>query len=298
MYLLMKMLYKSCDLIKKTSLLLIISLCNTNILFSQQIISLPSEEMQKIAIVDKKLVIDTCVLEIRYEMKSVVDTNFSENKKINHMTLQIGKSVSKYSDALSLKRDSISEVYAMQKISMINALNRLLPAIKGNSPINIFKNYPTGKITVTDRIPLTGNFKYIENHVKPNWQLDSGSMSICGYKCKKAKTVFRGRKYVAWYAEKIPISDGPWKFWGLPGLILKIQDDKGNYSFDCTGIQKSLKKPIYISEREYINTTKDKFYKALKEFHENPAAVLRTSGKIEGGPDNIKSRPYNPIELE
>ena len=30
----------------------------------------------------------------------------------------------------------------------------------------------------------------------------------------------------AWYTPQIPVSQGPGEFWGLPGLILEINDDK------------------------------------------------------------------------
>lgn len=50
------------------------------------------------------------------------------------------------------------------------------------------------------------------------------SLSILDYKCIKATTRFRGRDYTAWVTKELPINDGPWKFYGLPGLILQIED--------------------------------------------------------------------------
>ena len=51
------------------------------------------------------------------------------------------------------------------------------------------------------------------------------------YKCKKATTNFRGRDYIAWFSEDIPINDGPFKFNGLPGLIVEIYDTEAKYSW-------------------------------------------------------------------
>lgn len=50
---------------------------------------------------------------------------------------------------------------------------------------------------------------------------------------------FRGRSYVAWFTMDIPIENGPWKFAGLPGLILKVYDDKKLYDFECVKIEKN-----------------------------------------------------------
>lgn len=72
------------------------------------------------------------------------------------------------------------------------------------------------------------------------WSLGKERKEILGYKCKSATTTFRGRKYIAYYTSKIPISNGPWKFGGLPGLILEIKsyDDK-SFNFLAQKISKN-----------------------------------------------------------
>lgn len=65
-----------------------------------------------------------------------------------------------------------------------------------------------------------------------NWKLsNSETLKIGNYNCKSAAAEFRGRRYVAWYTEQIPLSVGPWKFNGLPGLILKVEDESGEVKF-------------------------------------------------------------------
>ena len=54
------------------------------------------------------------------------------------------------------------------------------------------------------------------------WNIETDTLTILNYKCRKASLTFRGREYIAYFSEEIPISDGPWKFNGLPGLILKV----------------------------------------------------------------------------
>ncbi|WPC12057.1 GLPGLI family protein [Riemerella anatipestifer] len=39
--------------------------------------------------------------------------------------------------------------------------------------------------------------------------------------CFKANLKFHGRNYTAWYAQDLPISDGPYKFLGYQVLFLR-----------------------------------------------------------------------------
>ena len=275
---------------------LLISFFSINTAYTQNI-SVSNEDNSSVKS-SKEIVLDICTIGIQYEMTIVNDVNNPTKKKTYSMFLQIGKRISKFSDYTMLRIDSLSQVYSKQNRNSLEAIGSMFPTTKNLSGLNIFKNYPNEKITVADRVPLTGNIKYEEKKIKPRWEFVQGTMNVCGNECKKAITTFRGRNYIAWYAPKIPISDGPWKFWGLPGLILKITDDKSEYSFECVAIEKpKYVNKIYIVDN-YINTTKAKFDDTFKKFYENPRAAMEASGKIKSGlPDKIKSRPYNPIEL-
>ena len=57
-----------------------------------------------------------------------------------------------------------------------------------------------------------------------NWVISSveKNIEIQGFKCREATLKFRGSTFVAYFTDEIPVSFGPWKFSGLPGLILKI----------------------------------------------------------------------------
>lgn len=57
-----------------------------------------------------------------------------------------------------------------------------------------------------------------------NWILKDDTKKIGSFTCQKATILFRGRNYIAWFTEEIPVHFGPWKFQGLSGLILEIYD--------------------------------------------------------------------------
>ena len=71
-----------------------------------------------------------------------------------------------------------------------------------------------------------------------DWQLQDGDSIVCGYPCHKATTTFRGRTWTVWYTLDLPYSDGPWKFCGLPGLVLYAYDSEDKFRFNCIGIEK------------------------------------------------------------
>jgi GLPGLI family protein len=132
-----------------------------------------------------------------------------------------------------------------------------------------------------------------------SWELLPDTLTVAGYPCQKARCFFSGRHYEAWFTTAIPVSDGPWKFSGLPGLILKIQDTQKHYQFECTGLRNlSNPTPIGLEEKSYIVVSKKDFFKVEKRFNEDPIAFLNSTGvtiTVEGNQKAPKP-PYNPIE--
>lgn len=76
---------------------------------------------------------------------------------------------------------------------------------------------------------------------------DTSAIYILGYKCKKAKASFRGRIYTVWFAPEIPVEMGPWKLHGLPGLILKAEDNFSQVLFTAT-------KLVFLEATNYENS--------------------------------------------
>ncbi|MCC7400489.1 MAG: GLPGLI family protein [Chitinophagaceae bacterium] len=72
---------------------------------------------------------------------------------------------------------------------------------------------------------------------KMDWNIIPDSTKKIGnYDCIMATESFRGRNYTAWFTPDIPVSDGPWKFYGLPGLILDVYDSTGTVRFTVRNI--------------------------------------------------------------
>ncbi len=70
------------------------------------------------------------------------------------------------------------------------------------------------------------------------WKIEKQTKQVGNFTCKKATCRYKGREYTAWFTPEIPISDGPWKLHGLPGLILEAEDSKGEFKY-------KLKRVVY-----------------------------------------------------
>jgi GLPGLI family protein len=89
---------------------------------------------------------------------------------------------------------------------------------------------------------------------KSEWKLSTENKKIGKYLCYKATTEYESKsgekiskKYViAWYTNEINLSFGPRGYFGLPGLILELQDDK--LLFKASEINLNLKKEIKIQK--------------------------------------------------
>lgn len=121
--------------------------------------------------------------------------------------------------------------------------------------MSVFKNFPRRNyILLTAYISKT--YFSIENSSDIDWRLTKDAIQdISGFECKKATCHFAGRDYVAWYTMQIPISEGPYKFNGLPGLIVKISDTSGEHQFELTKfIKVNNKVPIVYTIENYMKT--------------------------------------------
>lgn len=138
----------------------------------------------------------------------------------------------------------------------------------------IAKKYPSYEYNFYSSL---GSSNYLIVYKKDlDWKLENESKKLNGYIVKKATAKLYNRKWVAWYAPDLPIQDGPYVFHGLPGLIIKIEDELKSQIFELTGI-KNLKPyhrdyiPYYFDKR-LITIDDKKWTNLLKDFHENPYA--------------------------
>ena len=89
-----------------------------------------------------------------------------------------------------------------------------------------------------------------------SWTLTEETTTILNQKCLSATTHFRGRDYVAFYAPALVYNDGPWKFCGLPGLILSVKSKDNYLSIVASELTLNSKNNLNVAEKlnnKYIN---------------------------------------------
>jgi GLPGLI family protein len=94
--------------------------------------------------------------------------------------------------------------------------------------------------------------------LKVDWKINNKTSDFNGYKVQEAKIELDGRKWIALFAPEVPITSGPYKFSGLPGLVLKVYSEDGEYSFEMIELTK------YTSE-SYINSFQTSRFIAIKK---------------------------------
>lgn len=165
----------------------------------------------------------------------------------------------------------------------------------------IYKNYPKGKMSVMERVPFTGYFEYVEDVPDFGWEITEDTMHIDGYLAQKATCQYGGRTWEAWFTEELPFSDGPYKFCGLPGLILNMIDSKKDYRFYFQFIEMPDKGvTIKWENKETVKTTKKGLFKVIDQAAESVMRNFDEHTSSEAQKSiyyGIKSR-NNPIELD
>lgn len=131
---------------------------------------------------------------------------------------------------------------------------------------------------------------------KINWEITNENKQIGDFKATLAKCSFNGREYEAWFTPEIPFNDGPWKFHGLPGLILEVTDSKNEYSYVLSRVvfDSNLKPIKKINKSNKVDLIT--FYKGYEiESKDLQSKILsKSDGEIDF---NVSIIQYNPQEI-
>ncbi len=246
-----------------------------------------------------KVIIDTVKLMVSYELSFLPDSTKKNVILTNRLSLSLGNIYTKLMNSLYYDIDNLQK--KAPKGSAYNVEGRGLAATI------IYKNKKTNQMEVNVKLADQKTYRYIESIPKQVWKILNQRKQILGYSCQAATTTYLGRTYTAWFAPTIPIHEGPWKFSGLPGLILEVSDNRGHYVFKCIGLEQPKQQEFIEKYKiKFVDTNRKKLNSYIKNLHENYATVLEAQGRHvafftpEGKEiDNKKlSYPYNPIELE
>lgn len=238
-------------------------------------------------------------MEFVYDYKWCNDTTgqLKDNYTADQMLLQIGPDgLSKFSSYKNLTVDSLLMKITPEQVAEAAMDGKL----STGEFMTIFKNYPHGKLTHTEKICMDW-FRYEEEMPELEWELTDSVTNVLGYECHSAVCNFRGREWTAFYTEDIPLMEGPWKLHGLPGLIMRASDKEGHYLFECIGIKSNADRPITSYKVPYNTTGRAKYYDAKNRYDVNPYAYYEAGGHghitVTDEAGNPCLDAYDPIEL-
>lgn len=212
------------------------------------------------------------------------------------------------------KTRSSFQPYEIMHNDSLFAINREQGSVSDQGSI-IINNLETMESTL--KKIMVEQYEYTEP-AKLNWKLNPTNemQSILNVACQKATVEYGGRKWVAWFSTEYPFAFGPYKFFGLSGLILKMEDTDKDYVWIAKGIEKQNNTDLYDKTyyeiqglHNIIKLPKKEFLKAEVQYKLHPmAGVMKmipnlTAKDIKEIQDNekkmIKKNSYynNSIEI-
>ncbi len=205
---------------------------------------------------------------------------------VKEMTiLDITDKKSLYQDYLMVSQDSLLkvEVELMQKSGSFKDLSKTLKQPKFS--YKIFKNYPEMDIVYQDQI-LQDRVSYKEK-VSLNWKILPEKKTIGEYETQKATVSYGGRDWTAWFSSAIPFQDGPYKFHGLPGLIVELVDSQNHYHWQLKGnkvepdfqeksYSEKLQEQFGGGKGDVLEVSREKFEKLYEAYRKDPFGSIRT----------------------
>lgn len=233
-----------------------------------------------------------------YEYISVPDSTQKEVSHSEIMVLNIDKEKSEYFSYGKFVSDST--IYSEIKDGSYY-LKPPAPPQK-RSAIQIMSGDRVNKTSNSDQIYFNTRVSesnyLVTQTIDLNWKLHPEYSTVLNYKAQKATTEFGGRKWIAWFAKDIPFQDGPYKFKGLPGLIVKIEDETKSHLFELKGIKNLNYDFVYPDnpDNTQIKIPYSKFVKAFKENRKYPAIVLKKRFPNIENAEMIKNIEKNMFE--
>ena len=144
----------------------------------------------------------------------------------------------------------------------------------------------------------------VEQYPSQEWTLGHETATILGHLCQSATCHWRGRDFVAWFAIDIPIRHGPWLFGGLPGLIMKVLDVDGFYTFEAVAIKREKEPITRYAYEGYRKASRDRYLRLNRELNEEYTNTIGRMGGMmrnavgEWVPASGPKIHYEPLELE
>lgn len=250
------------------------------------------KSMKKLFLTSLIFLFDSALLNAQYtrfiyQVSMKLDSTNRNEIKTERARLDISENQSFFYGENRIKRDSLIERMRATRNFDRNAMQNLRSALDYIVEKSFSKNTTVFKGRIGRDI-----YEYEEDRAMI-WKILPETIKIGTYETQKAETTFAGRKWFAWFTQEIPFHDGPYKFKGLPGLIVKVEDTKGDYSFDLMQTTKTNQLPNFENRAPVIKVKRKEFFKQEELFKNDLLSFFANSS---AGGFSIRMQEADPAE--
>ncbi|WP_339653014.1 GLPGLI family protein [uncultured Salegentibacter sp.] len=237
-----------------------------------------------------------------YQLEFQEDSTDENSIKSETGVLYLSEEQSRYSSLGKAVKDSLENM-RNPVVMRMDEYNQMT-----DFKYTIYKDYQDNELILAEKV-FQYELKYKQDLKQIDWEIQPENKEILGFSVQKATGDFAGRNYVAWFAPELPFSDGPYKFSGLPGLILEISDLKNHYHFSLTAFQE-LANPVdkLLNLDNYKTVSQQELDQVRDDYDRDPIGTMQKAGIKFGWSeeDETKTRKElsekykkrnNPIEL-
>jgi GLPGLI family protein len=238
-----------------------------------------------------------------YQLEFQEDSTDENSIKSETGVLYLSEEQSRYSSLGKAVKDSLENM-TNPVVMRMDEYNQMT-----DFKYTIYKDYQDNELTLAEKV-FQYELKYKQDLKQIEWEIQPENKEILGFSVQKATGDFAGRNYIAWFAPELPFSDGPYKFSGLPGLILEISDLKNHYHFSLTAFQE-LANPVdkLLNLDNYKTVSQQELDQVRDDYNRDPIGTMQKAGIKFGWSeeDETKTRKElsekykrrnNPIELQ
>lgn len=199
-------------------------------------------------------------LRVLYDHKFVTDTVTGNAVTVEYLLLS-GGAVSKYS--VKGKEDYVASLKEGRREGS-KYLSEVYFAVSHDA---WYVDWGKGSLTFSGRLGAE-DYMFTEPLSVPEWELADTTVSYGGYECRMARAEVGGEEWEVLYVPDIPSMAGPWRLYGLPGLVVHARDSRGNNEFTATFVG-PVEEEITMPDYSYIKVNRSRYYKMLREWHEH-----------------------------
>jgi GLPGLI family protein len=170
-------------------------------------------------------------IKVTYEERANIE-NQLKNVNDPEIRKRVSEHLSKSIDYFLINENKQSIYFQKEKNSketdfgLEESKNKLIEVGRKNGVL--YKNQ--GDKTYLNQCNIFGKELLIKDNIQLfDWNISKETKIIGTFECKKATTTVNGKEVEAWFATKLPVSDGPAGYCGLPGLIIELKTEKKTY---------------------------------------------------------------------